>query len=109
MNTKRIVERRLARRDIEAAVDHYFTEAGDVVALHFVEALETAYRFIADHPATGSARNAFELDLPELPCWRLQRFPFLVFYVERAGVVDVWRGLHGHSDIPAWMRDADAT
>ena len=43
MTAKTIVERWLARRDIEAAIDHYFSKAGEAVALGFVEALETAY------------------------------------------------------------------
>ena len=107
MTTKRIVERHIARQDIEAAVDHYFAEAGEAVALGFVEALETAYRLIANHPAAGSARYALELNLPDLRVWRLRRYPYLIFYVERASVVEVWRVLHGHSDIPAWMRDAE--
>ena len=107
MTAKTIVERWLARRDIEAAIDHYFGEAGEAVALGFVEALETAYRFIADHPAAGSARYAFELNLPDVRCWRLRRFPYLVFYVERGNVVEVWRVLHSHSDLPAWMQDPE--
>jgi toxin ParE1/3/4 len=49
-----------------------------------------------------------ELEIPALRCWQLERFPYLVFYVERDDHIDVWRVLHGHRDIPAWMRDPDA-
>jgi toxin ParE1/3/4 len=34
----------------------------------------------------------------------LKRHPYLVFYVERADHLDVWRVLHGMKDIPAWLR-----
>ncbi|ENO88947.1 plasmid stabilization system [Thauera aminoaromatica S2] len=36
------------------------------------------------------------------------RYPYLVFYVERADHIDVWRVLHGERDIPAWMQAPDA-
>jgi toxin ParE1/3/4 len=57
------------------------------------------------HPATGSLRYAHELDLPELRFWPLKRFPYLVFYVDHANHVDVWRILHGERDIPAWLNE----
>jgi toxin ParE1/3/4 len=33
----------------------------------------------------------------------LWRFPYLVFYLERADCIDVWRVLHAQRDIPSWM------
>jgi len=94
----------LARRDLEEAVDHYIREAGDSVALQFIEAVEIAIRFIASHPASGSPRYAYELDLPGLRTWPVKRFPYLVFYAERGDHVDIWRVLHAQRDIPAWMQ-----
>jgi toxin ParE1/3/4 len=108
MSHKPLVERRLARHDIEDAIDFYAVEAGETVALEFVGALETAYRLITDHPATGSTRYAFELNLPDLRSRRLQRFPHIIFYVERADHIDIWRVIHGHRDIPEWLREVDA-
>jgi toxin ParE1/3/4 len=35
----------------------------------------------------------------------LQKYPHLIFYVERSDHVDVWRMLDGNRDIPAWMRE----
>ncbi len=38
--------------------------------------------------------------------WPLARYPQVVFDVEQADHVDVWRVLHGQRDIPAWMSQA---
>lgn len=34
-------------------------------------------------------------------------FPYLVFYVEQPGHLDVWRVLHARRDIPSWLRDPE--
>ena len=70
-----------------------------------VEALEQAYLHIAGQPASGSPRHAHELNLPGLRSWPLQRYPYLIFYVERPNHIDIWRVLHGQRDIPAWLHD----
>jgi len=41
------------------------------------------------------------------PSHLLPRYPYLVFYVEHADHIDVWRVLHGQRDIPAWMREPE--
>ncbi len=79
------------------------------MALAFVDALEQAYAHLSRRPATGSPRYAHELNLPDLRFWRLTRFPHLIFYVERDDHVDVWRVLHGHRDMPAWLREPPGT
>jgi len=99
-----VVPRLRAKRDIEAAVDHYLREAGGETALAFIDAVEQAFVQIGRHPGIGSLRYAYELDLPGLRCWPLRRHPYLIFYVERDDYVDVWRLLHGASDVPAWMK-----
>ena len=107
MSGKPVLPRAAARRDVEDAVDHYVREAGVEVALGFIDALETAYRAISDHPAAGSPRYAHELTLPGLRSRGLKRYPYLVFYVERDDHIDVWRVLHAQRDIPAWMQKPD--
>ena len=102
---KPVVLRQLALQDAAEAVDRYLDEASDKVALGFVDALEKAYAHIARHPASGSPRYAHQLGLADLRFWRLDRYPYLVFYVERDDQVDVWRVLHMQRDIPAWMND----
>ena len=102
---KQVLARERARRDAEEAALHYAREAGERIALGFVNALEAAYDAIARHPAAGSPRYAHQLDLPGLRCQALRRHPYLIFYVERADHVDVWRVLHAQRDIPAWMQE----
>ncbi len=103
--TKPVIPRELASRDVEAAVDFYLADAGGRIALGFVESLEQAYRHIASQPASGSPRYGHELNLPGLRSWPLRRYPYLVFYVELHDRIDVWRVLHGQRDIPAWMNE----
>ena len=78
----------------------YLNEKTELAALAFVDVLERAFLHIGRHPATGSMRYGYELDLPGLRCWPVKRYPYLVFYVERADHIDVWRVLHGKRDIP---------
>ena len=104
MSGKPVVLRETARRDIDEAVEHYLAEAGEAVALAFIDALEDARRQIGEQPGSGSPHYAHELDIPGLRLRSAGRFPYLVFYVEREAEIDVWRVLHGARDIPAWMR-----
>lgn len=102
---KLVVPRARARQDIDDALIYYLREAGDDVALRFIDALEAAYQHLSAHPASGSLRYAYMLDLPGLRAWPLRGFPWLVFYSETGQHLDVWRVLHGSRDIPAWMGD----
>lgn len=107
MKAKEVVPREQANRDVDEAVAHYLNEAGEAVALGFIDALEAAYSHIGRHSATGSSRYAHELNLPGLRAWPLTRYPHIVFYVEHAGRIDVWRVLHGRRDIPVWMQEPE--
>ena len=105
MKSKLILPRESASRDVEDVVDYYLNKVGEQIALGFVDALEQAYHHIASHPASGSPRYDHELNLPGLRYWPLQRYPYLVFYVELSSHIDIWRVLHGQRDIPAWLLD----
>ena len=105
MSGKPVVLRERARRDIDEAVEHYPAEAGEAVALDFIDALEDARRQIGEQPASGSPRYAHELDIPGLRFRTVGKFPPLVFYVEGEAETDIWRVLHGARDISAWMRE----
>ncbi|WP_454761172.1 type II toxin-antitoxin system RelE/ParE family toxin [Caulobacter segnis] len=94
-----------AERDVEAAIDFYLLEASATIAQQFVEALESAYRFIGEQPAAGSTRYAHEFRLPGLRSWRLRRYPYVIFYMEHVDHIDVWRVLHAASDLPTWMAE----
>lgn len=105
MKTKPVIFRELAEKDVEDTVDYYRQEAGDQVVLGFIESLENAYAYISLRPQMGSLRYAHELNLPNLRMWPLKRYPYLVFYVERADHIDVLRVLNSQRDIPAWLHD----
>jgi toxin ParE1/3/4 len=103
VKSKALIQRTLALGDTEQAITHYLEQDAPTAALGFVDALERAYAHIEKHPATGSPRYAYELGIPELRSWPLHKYPYLVFYVEHADHIDVWRVLHMKRDIPAWM------
>jgi toxin ParE1/3/4 len=106
VTAKPVVPRERARRDVEEAIDYYAQEVGAAgVALRFVDAVRQAYRAISVRPATGLPRHAHELDLPGLRARKLNRSPYLVFYLEQDEHIDAWRLLHAQRDIPSWMAD----
>lgn len=107
MKQKPVIPRELANRDVESALAYYLEEQAEKAALGFVDALERAYKQISRHPASGSARYAHELDLPGLRSWPLQRYPYLVFYVEQGTHIDVWRVLHEMKDLPKWLSTSE--
>jgi toxin ParE1/3/4 len=107
LTRKPVRPRQLAHQDVQAAILYYLREAGPDVTLGFIDALEAAFRGIAEHPAAGTPRYAHELALPGLRGRRLKRYPYLVFYVEREDHIDVWRVLHAERDIPVWMQPHD--
>lgn len=106
MKPKRLIARSQANGDIQEAVDYHLNEGSAQAAPAFIDAIEQAFRHIGRHPASGSARYAHELGLPDLRCWPVKRYPYLVLYVERDDHVDVWRVLHAQRDIPAWLRES---
>ncbi len=93
--------RAAAERDVEAAIGYYRDEGGPDVALAFVDAFEAAVGTIRAHPLIGSLRFAYELEIPDLRSWSLERFPFLVFSVPDDDAIDIWRVLHERRDLPA--------
>lgn len=102
--SKPVVLRERAQRDIDEAIEHYLTDAGQAIALSFIDALEDALRRISEQPESGSPRYAHELGIPGLRFQSTGRFPYLVFYAEREAELDIWRVLHAARDIPAGMR-----
>ncbi len=97
--------RSLAANDIDAGVAYYRNEAGQQIALDFVNALESAINHLRLHPLSGSLRFAYELEIPELRSWPLQKFPYLVFYMPDNDHIDIWRVLHARRDIPAYLTE----
>ena len=105
MNVKPLGLRRLARQDIDKAIDFYLAEAGVMVATQFIDSLESSLVRVQNHPLSGSTRYAHELDISGLRTVTVGKFPQLVFYVEKDDEIDIWRVLHGARDIPAWLSE----
>ena len=95
--------RALAANDIDGAAAYYHKEAGQQIALDFVDALEAAINHLRQQPLAGSLRFAYELEIPELRSWPLRKFPYLIFYVPDDDRVDIWRFLDAQRDIPAHL------
>ena len=104
---KPVILRKLAEADVDAALAYYLSEAGADTALAFVEQLEQANHRISNDPAIYSPRWGTELNLPGLRSLRLSKFPYVIFYIEQADHIDVWRVLHAQRDIPAYLQDDD--
>ena len=100
---KRAIQRARAQQDIVAAFEYYLAEAGGAVAAAFVQALDACMTHIEQFPQAGSPRYAELLDIEGLRFVLIERFPYAVFYFERADNVDVVRVLHQHRDIPAML------
>lgn len=92
--------RERAATDVDEVADYYL-EAGEEVALRFVDAVERAVSQINRSPQSGSLRFSYELEIPGLRDRRVDRFPYLVFYIFGDEVVDVWRILHTRRDVPS--------
>lgn len=104
MNAKPISVRDPASRDIVGILDRYWFDASPQVARAFAVALRQAFQQISQFPSTGSSRYGRDTPFPSLRSWPVTGFPFLIFYVEEASSVDIYRILHTARDIPASLR-----
>jgi toxin ParE1/3/4 len=108
MKRKPVLLRAVARQDLEQALAYYLNEATPRTALGFITDAERAMAQLARAATAGSTRYAHELAIPGLRTWALRRDPYVIFYVERADHVDVWRILHAARDIPAWLQEPES-
>lgn len=97
--------RKDADADFDAALDYYLAEADQAVAQRFIDAVEDAYRLLADNPAIGSMRLPSALGLEQTRTWAVHGFPYVIIYVEADGDLEIWRLLHGQRDLPALLID----
>jgi toxin ParE1/3/4 len=100
-----IIPREEAERDVDDVLSYYLDENAPEAAHGFIDALESAYQHISQFPGTGSPRYANELNLPEIRHWSLGNYPYLIFYVEQPGHIDVWGILHSQRDIPEFLAE----
>ena len=95
-----------AASDVDETIAYLSEDAGDAVALAFIDALEHGINHITRSPNSGSLRFAFELGIPELRAWGLRRFQYVIFYLPLGDRIDIWRVLHTRRDIPgSFARD----
>lgn len=99
--------RPLAQADIDAILAYLRAESGPRLAREFADQLEDALRTLATHPAIGSRRYADLLGIPGLRSWPISKSAYLIFYVDDAVQLDIWRVLHGR-DIPALLGEGDS-
>jgi len=108
MGLKPVTRRTVADADIEAIVDYYLREADAAVAASFVEALHSAVRLIQRYPSIGSSRYAALVRIPDLRTSTLDRFPYVICYLDQESRIDIVRILHARRDIPAWLAESPA-
>lgn len=107
MAKKPVRLRALAAADLEDAASYYREHAGEQTALGFVDEVQAAFELISSGPGIGSLRYSYDLDIPGLRAFPVQRFDHAVFYVEADDLVDVWRILHTRRDIPEELEPPD--
>ena len=100
---KRIERRVRATQDLEDAFSYYIDHADVLVAERFMAEVERALKHIAQHPGTGSPRYSHLLDGEPFRFWTLNKFPYAVFYLERADYIEIICVLHQASDIPSHL------
>lgn len=108
MASRTLQLRPLAQADIDAILAYLRAEGGQLLAQVFAEQLENALRTLATHPAIGSRRYADLLGIPGLRHWPIKPSAYLIFYVDDAGQLDIWRVLHGRRDITALLGEGDS-
>lgn len=96
--------RPLATADIDHAAAFLFDE-NPTAAVSFLDALEAAFGLLVERPGIGSPRYAQLLPGVTLRMWPVKGFPHLIFYLDRAGAIEVVRVLHGARDLPAILHD----
>lgn len=72
-----------AELDLRQATSWYRAEGGEALALKWANAAMAALRRIGFNPRAGSPRYSAVLNLAGLRSWPVNRFPYLLFYIER--------------------------
>ena len=85
--------------DIDEALNYYLTEAPHVVH-GFESAVLEALGHVEKFPGTGSKRYLSSSGEDVLRFWTLNKFPYAIFYFERADYIEIVRLLHQSSNIP---------
>ena len=103
--SKAIVPSRAAVHDTDDIADWLDVNVSPATASKFLDAIESAYILLGDHPAIGSTRHAGLLpDLPyPLRFHPVQEFPrILIYYMDRPDfvkIIRVWDAARGLQEL----------
>ena len=89
-------------RDIDEALNYYFTEAPYMVR-GFESAVLEARKHVENFSGTGSKRYQSSGGENVLRFWTLNKFPYAMFYFERTDYIEIVRLLHQSSNIPVHL------
>lgn len=106
--SKPVLQRPKAPADFVAIAD-FLHDASPAASLKFIDAVESAYALLSEHPASGSTRHA--LVLPELPVplrfHAVQGFPrVLIYYLDLPDAVEVVRLWDAARGLDALLEDS---
>ena len=101
---KPVIHSAVAAHDVRNAADYYANEADTELAADFIDAIEHAVQNISLWPGIGSPRFSELLSIPDLRTLSLNRFPYIIFYIEFPEHIIVWRVLHAQRDILDLLR-----
>ena len=83
-----------ANADIEG-ISNYIFDLNPVAADRFLDALDETCELLAQHPLIGRPRPELGENVRSFPVGN-----YLIFYVPRAGGVDIARVIYGGRDLP---------
>lgn len=107
MARRRRVERRpRARLDVVEQAIYLGQEASEEVALRFIDAVDAAFRRLADTPEIGRLCELRSPRLAGLRSWSVPGFEkHLIFYRVDEDLVEVVRIVHGARDLALALED----
>lgn len=108
MARRRRVERRpRARLDVLEQAIYLGEEATEEVALHFIDAVDAAFRRLAETREIGRLREFRSVRLVGLRSWPVPGFPkHLIFYRVDEDLIEVVRVVHGARDLVPALQGA---
>ncbi len=86
---------REAEVDLTEIVDHLCDDAGAAVALEVLDAIESAFHYLAEHPQIGHFRP--DLTSRDVRFWNIYRY--VIVYEPASRPLRVYRVLHGSRNI----------
>jgi toxin ParE1/3/4 len=94
-----------AKRDLEAHGKQLTAEAGDDLAMRFLDSARDSFAALGDTPYMGARVGSRYPAFAELRKWRVDGFAnYLIFYLPLHDGVDILRVLHGAQD---WWQSLD--